>query len=138
MTAFTKLNTFVEDLGTGVHDFSSNTIKVALTNTSPVATDSTLSDITEIAAGNGYTAGGITLTNVTYSQTSGLATLDADNFSLTASGGSIGPFQYLVLYNDTATNDPLVAFWEEASAITLTDGQEYSFNVNASGILTVV
>ncbi len=127
-----KYNEFTLDLGSGIHDFTTHTLKIALTNTLPVATHTTLSQVGEIAAGNGYTAGGNTLSTVTFTQTGGVATLDAANSTFTASGGSIGPFRYVVLYNDTPTTpkaDPVIGYYDYGSAITLADTETFEFQV---------
>lgn len=111
-------------LGSATHDYSSHTLKVALTNSAPTAaTDTQLSDITEISAGNGYSAGGPALTTSSYTQSSGVATVAITDVVITASGGSIGPFRYAVIYNDTATGDPLIGYYDYGSSLTLADGE---------------
>jgi len=130
MSTFTRYNQFVEDLGKGVHDLGSDSLKYLLTNVAPdAATDAVLADTTDISAGNGYVAGGIPLTGVTFEQVSGVATLITDDKTLTASGGSIGPFRYVVLYNDTAASDNLIGYWDRGSNVTLADGD--SLNLDA-------
>ena len=66
-----KFNCFVQDMGDGVHNLNSNTLKVVLSDVPPVATNAVLTDLTEIAGGNGYTAGGAAIGSSAYSQTSG-------------------------------------------------------------------
>src|SRR5579884_4239254 len=96
--AFNKFNQFVADLGNGAHNFSSHTIKVLLTNTAPVATNAVKGDLTDLTAGNGYTAGGNAATVSSWSQSSGTAKLVLANpATWTASGGSIGPFRYAAI-----------------------------------------
>ena len=58
MPAFNKFNSFVEARGRGVHNLHADTLKVMLTNVAPVAANAVKADITEIAAGAGYSAGG--------------------------------------------------------------------------------
>jgi hypothetical protein len=95
-------------------------------------------DITEISSGNGYTAGGITLTVSASSQTSGTYKLVIDDATMTASGGSVGPFQYVVIYNDTAANDELIGWYERASATTIADGDSLTLDFDGSaGVLTI-
>jgi len=135
--SFNKFNQFVEDIGKGVHNLAAagDTLKLLLVNSpAPVATNSVKADLTEIAAGNGYSAGGPTLANQSFSQTAGVATFDGDNLSVSASGGSIGPFRYAVLYNDTPTSpaDPLIAWWDYGSAVTLNDGETFNFNITTN------
>lgn len=137
MATFTWFNKAKEAILEKKHNFASDTFKVALSNTAPTAaTDDTFSDITEISAGNGYTAGGATLDSVTCAESSGTVTVDAANEVITASGGSIGPFRYVVLYNDTAINDELVCYWDLGSSQSLSDTQALNLNFSASGIFT--
>jgi hypothetical protein len=139
MAAFNKFNSFVEALAEKKHDLGADTLKVLLTNTAPVATNSVKADLTEISAGNGYTAGGNTASVTSSAQTSGTYKLVlGDPATWTASGGSIGPFQYAVLYNDTAANDELIGWWDYGSAVTLADGESFAVDFDAStGVLTI-
>lgn len=139
MASFNKFNSFVEALAEKKHDLGADTLKVLLTNTAPVATNSVKADLTEISAGNGYTAGGNTASVTSSAQTSGTYKLVlGDPATWTASGGSIGPFQYAVLYNDTAASDELIGFWDYGSAVTLADGESFAVDFDAStGVLTI-
>jgi hypothetical protein len=107
--------------------------KVMLTNTAPVATNSIKADLTEIAAGNGYSAGG-TATTITMSRSSGTEKCVGTDVVFTASGGTIGPFRYAVLYDDTlaAPVDPLVAWWDYGSSITLNSGETFTVDFDAT------
>lgn len=136
MAAFVKYQNFVEDLGNKVHDLvgTNDTLKIALTNTAPnVATHAVLADITEIAAGNGYTAGGTDAQN-DGTETGGTLTVTGVDVVFTAAGGSIGPFRYAVLYNDTpvAPADPLIGYWDYGSSITLLTGETFTVDFGAS------
>lgn len=128
MATYQKFNQFVGDLANGKHDFSAHTFKVMLCNTAPVATNSIKGDLTDITAANGYVAGGQSVGTLSDTDTSGTVKFvaSADN-TFTASGGSIGPFRYAVLYNDTQSSPakPLVGFWDYGSAITLADGESF-------------
>ncbi len=139
MASFQKFNSFVEALAEKKHDLGSDTLKVLLCNTAPVATNTIKANLTEITAGNGYTAGGNTASITSSAQTSGTYKLVlGDPTSWTASGGSIGPFRYAVLYNDTATNDELIGFWDYGSGITLAAGESFAVDFDAStGVLTI-
>lgn len=140
MATYNKFYSFVEALAEGVHNFQSNTLKVYLSNATPdAATDALKADLAEISAGNGYTAGGNTATLTSSSQTGGLYKLVlADPAAWTASGGSIGPFRYAVLYNDTAANDPLIAWWDYGTAITLNAGDSIAVDFDpTTGVLTI-
>lgn len=137
MATFGKFNAFVADLGNGVHNFSSHTLKVMLTNTAPVATNSVKTDITDISAGNGYTAGGTATTVTSWSQTSGTAKLVCADVTWTATG-SIGPFRYAVLYNDSSTNKSLIGYFDSGAAKTLANGDTFTVDFDATnGVLTI-
>lgn len=141
MASATKFQQFAEDLGKKVHNLDADTLKIMLTLTAPVATNSVKADLTEISAGNGYTAGGTALTTVDFEQTSGTAKLTADDVVFTASGGAMANFRYPVLYNDTPTSpaDPLIEFWDYGSTVTLADTETFTVDVNATnGYLQIV
>lgn len=138
MASFNKFNAFVEHEAEKVHNLASDTLKVLLTNVAPVASNSVKADLTEISAGSGYNAGGSQSTQVSSSQSSGTYKLVLGNVTFTALGGSIGPFRYAVLYNDTPTSpaDPLIGWWDYGSAITLADGEAFVFKPDAAaGVL---
>lgn len=138
MATFNKFNSFVANLGLKVYNLNTDTLKVMLTNTAPVATNTVKADITEISAGSGYTAGGTAVGSNAYSQTAGVAKLTGNDVVFTASGGSIGPFRYAVLYDDTASNDELIGWWDYGSSVTLTSGGTLTVDFSAvNGILTV-
>lgn len=134
MAVFNKYNVFVENLAEKTHNLGSDVLKVALTNTAPNAsTHTVLADITELAAGNGYTAGGNQSLQSSSSQTAGTYTLvTADPATWTAAGGSIGPFRYAVLYNSTAVGGPLIGWWDYGSSITLGLGENFTVDLGAS------
>lgn len=138
MAAATKFNSFTEALAEKVHNLGSDTLKVALTNTAPAAANTVLADITQISAGFGYTSGGTAATISSSAQTAGTYKLTLADVVFTASGGSMGPFQYAVLYNDTATNDELICYWDNGSAVTLADGETFTLDFSAAnGALTI-
>ena len=133
---FNKFNSFAEATYEGVHDFSADSIKIMLTNVAPVATNTQKSDLTEIAAGNGYTAGGIALT-ITSSQTTGTYTAAITGDTVwTASGGNIAQFRYAVAYNDDATNDELVGWWDHGSAVDITAGNTYTLETDGVNLIS--
>lgn len=134
MAAYNKFQDYVDQLNRGVHNWASHTFKAALTNTAPVATNTVFANITEIAAGNGYSAGGMTLDTVTLTETTGTAKVTIADEVLTASGGSIGPFRYVVIYNDTPTSpaDPLVAWYDYGSSITLLTSETFTLDFDAT------
>lgn len=137
MPSFQKFNAFVADIGLKKHNLNADTMKVMLTNTAPVATNAVLADLTEIAAGNGYTAGGTASASNTYTQTSGTAKLISNDVVFTATG-SLGPARYAVYYNSTASGGPLVGFWDYGSSITLAAGETLTVDLDGTnGVLTL-
>lgn len=126
MATFTFFNSFKEAEAEKVHNLGSDTLKWMLTNVAPVATNSVKADLTDIAAGNGYTAGGATVTQASSSQTGGTYTLALNSCAFTAAGGSFAAFRYLVLYNDTATNDELIGWLDYGTSYTLTNGNTFT------------
>lgn len=140
-STFQFFHDFAEQLGRGVHNFSSHTFKAALTNTAPTAsTGDELADITQISATGGYSAGGYTLDGVTWAQSSNVAKLTITDEVITASGGSVGPFRYVVVYNDSATSpaDALIGYLDYGSALTLADTESLTLDFDATnGLLTI-
>jgi hypothetical protein len=138
MATFNKFNSLVEALAEGAHNWQTDTLTVALTNTLPVATNTQLSNITQIAytnIQNGATTGR-DLTGVTSSQTSGTYKLDANDLVLTATG-TVPTFRYVVLYNNSATNDELVGWYDYGAAVDLQNGETFTITWDAAGILTL-
>ena len=140
MASFVKFNVFVADIGLEKHQLNTDTLKVYLSNEAPVvASDAAYraaggadTGPEEIANGNGYTAGGEDVTN-TWSQTGGVATLAIGaDVVWTAAGGTIGPFRYAVLYNDTDAGKVLIGYWDYGSAITLQIGETFTFDMTTS------
>ena len=145
MAVFNKLNGFVEHLSEGVHNLGSNQLVVALSNTAPSAestpptgatTTCVLANVTQIS----YT--GLSSRNVTTStsaQTSGTYRLTLADLTLTSSG-TVGPFRYIYLYNETPTSpaDPLIGYFDYGSALTLNNGESLTIDFGqSSGALTL-
>ena len=122
MATFTKFNSFVEAMAEKVHNLGSDTLTVALCDAAhaPVATNTVLANLTQVS----YTyCSTRAITVTTSAQTSGTYKLVCTDLVLTASGGAVGPFQYVVIYNDTATNDELICYFSYGSEITLAAGE---------------
>lgn len=135
MAVFTKVFSFSEALAEAKHNLGSDTLKVALTNTLPTTADTVLADITEVA----YTY--ISTRNLTISsssQTGGLYTLMIADLTLTSTGGATGPFRYVVIYNDTATNDELIGWYDAGSEITIPDTGTFLLDLSqVTGLLSI-
>lgn len=133
MASFVKFQPFVEALAEKVHNLGSDQLAVALTNTAPNATDDMLADITQISYTN---LSSRNLTTSSSAQASGTYKLVLADLVLTASGGSVGPFRYVVIYNDTATNDELIGYYDYGSSITLADGETLTIDFDGTnGVL---
>ena len=133
MATFNKFYSFVEALSEKVHNLGSDTLTVALTNTVPVNTNTVLANITQIAYTNLSTR---VLAGVTSAQTTGTYKLDANDLVLTASG-AVAQFRYVVLYNDTATNDELIGWYDYGATVDLLNGETFTLTWDAAGILTL-
>lgn len=136
MAAFNKFQAFVEALAEKQHNLQSDTLRVMLTNTAPAATNAVKADIAEIAAGNGYAAGGAQATVNSSAQTAGTYKLTLADTVFTAAGGSIGPARYAVLYN--ATGGGLIGWWDYGTSFTLAAGETLTVDFDdAAGVLTL-
>ncbi len=138
MADWVFFNDFAEQLGLGVHQLAAHNFKLALTNSAPALTDTGLADITQIAAGNGYVAGGYDLANEAVNASGNDASWDWDDLVIAASGGDIGPFRYAVIYNDSATSpaDALVAYGDVGQT-TIADGGSRTIRLDAAGMFTL-
>ena len=135
MATFQKFNSFVEALAEKVHNLGSDQLVVALcaTANAPIASNSQLSNLTQISYTN---LSSRNITTSTSSQSSGTYKLVLNDLVLTASGGSVAAFQYVVIYNDTATNDELIGFYDYGSAVTLASGETFTIDFDpTNGVL---
>jgi hypothetical protein len=139
MATYNKFQQFVEDLSKGVHNFTSDstcTVTVALcaAANAPVATNSVLANLTQISYTN---LSSRVVTGVTAEHTTGTVTFTADDLVLTASG-AVATFRYVVLYNDDPTSpaDPLIAWYDYASDVTLANGETFTIDFT-SGFATL-
>lgn len=134
MATYTKFNCFVEDLAEKKHNLGSDTLTVALTNSAPVATNTVLANITQIAYTN---LSSRVITTASSTQTSGTYKLTLNDLTLTASG-AVATFRYIVIYNDTATNDELIAWYDYGSSVTLGSGDTFTCDFDGTnGLLSI-
>lgn len=134
MATYNKFNSFVEAIAEKVHNLGSDTLKIALTDSAPVATNTVLANITEISYSN-LSARVPTISSS--SQTSGTYKLVLADLVLTASG-TVPQFRYVVLYNDTATNDELIGWWDYGSEVNLANTDTFTLDFDGSGgVLTI-
>lgn len=118
---------------------ASHTYKVKLLTAATYdATDVTLAETggTEVTNANGYTTGGATLTGVAVTTvTTDDAKFDANDVVWSATGSGITA-SFAILYNDTATNDPPVAFINFDGSESAGAGTDFIIQWNAAGIVT--
>lgn len=91
---------------------------------------------------NGYTTGGVALTNPTWNNSSGTITFDIDDAQWTASGGSITARFAVIYWNGTLNSivKPLlcVCLLDTTPAdVTATTGNTLTITINASGVFTL-
>lgn len=137
-SAYNKFHQFVEDLAHKVHDFSADQLTVALcaAANAPVATNSVLADLTEISYAN---CSSRNITTASSSQTTGTYSLVLNDLTLTASGGNIAAFRYVVVYNNAPASplDPLIAWYDYGSDLTIADGESLLIDFAATGFTIV-
>jgi hypothetical protein len=139
MAAGNKFNTTVQAFVNGGNlNLTSDTQKLLLTNTAPVATNTTYSSISanELASGGGYTTGGATISSPTSTNSGGVQTISGTIASptWTGSGSGMGPFRYVVWYD--VTTGQLMGWWDYGSSISLSSGQTFTVTI-ASGLATI-
>lgn len=137
MASYNKFNSFTEAVAEKVHNLGSDTLTVALcaAANAPVATNTVLANLTQASYTN---CSSRAITTTSSAQTSGTYKLTLTDLTLTASGGTVGPFRYVVIYNDTASNDELVCWYDYGSDITLANGETFLIDFDGSnGVLTL-
>lgn len=131
MATYNKFNSFVEAEAEKSHDLGADQLAVALTAAAnaPVATNTVLANLTQVTYTN---LSSRNITTTSSSQTSGTYKLVLADLVLTATGGSVGPLRYVVVYNDTATSDELIAWYDYGSDITLATGETLTIDFDAT------
>jgi hypothetical protein len=132
METFTPFQPLGLALGTKKHDLATDQLVVALSNVAPNASDDTLSDITEISYTNCSTRD---LVTTSFTQTGGTASLVLEDLVLTATGGDIPEFRYVIVYNDDATNDDLIGYIDYGSAVNVTENNTFTIDLTQAQTL---
>lgn len=135
MASYNKFQDFVHQLVQGVHQLhaAGHTVECYLSNEQPLVADTIKTDIAEISIENGYTGAEDAQNDVTESP-AGTANLTCVDIQIVASGGTVGPFQFVVMFNETAASpvDALIAWWDYGSAITLQDAETFDIDFAAT------
>lgn len=127
--SFNKFHAFVEAMAEKKHNLGSDTLTLFLTDTAPVATNTVLANITQIS----YTNLSPRVVSVaTSAQTNGTYQLRVSPLTLTATGGAVQPFRYVGLYNDTATNDELIGWYDHGELVSMVDGDVFLVDFSES------
>lgn len=143
MASYNKVNDYVEDINEGVHDWSSDTPKIALSDTAPSSETSdptadgngVLANVTEIDYTN---CSSRTVTVSSSTQSGGTYQLTLSDLTLSASGGSVGPFRYVYVYNSSAASNELVAYYDYGKSVTLNDSEDFDVDFDdTNGLLQV-
>jgi hypothetical protein len=131
MATYNKFNSFVEALAEKVHNLGSDALVVALcaAANAPVASNTQLSNLTQISYTN---LSSRAITTASSAQASGSYKLTLNDLVLTASGGSVAAFRYVVIYNDTATNDELIGWFDYGSDVTLASGETFTIDFDGT------
>lgn len=141
MATFQPVDDLVAYMALGEVNMLSDTFKAMLTNAAPSKDASVYkADITEISAGNGYTAGGATLTGVNFAEAgegTGIWQWSCNDPSWTASGGDIATHRYLVVYNDTHPDDILVGFIDRGSSAVIVSGNTRTWQIGGNGAFRI-
>jgi hypothetical protein len=136
MATFNKFNSFVEAIAEKVHNLGADTLTVGLTTNAnaPVASNTQRSNITEISYTN---LSARAITTSTSSQSSGTYKLVLTDLVLTASG-AVATFRWVFIYNDTATNDELVCYFDYGADVTLANGETFTLDFDGTnGLLQI-
>lgn len=131
MATYTKFQPFVEYLAEKAFNLQSDTLTIALcaSASAPTASNGLLSDLTQISYTN---LSSRALTVSSSAQTTGTYKLVVADLVLTASGGSVAAFRYIVIYDDTAASDQLIAYYDYGSALTLADGETLTLDFDGT------
>ena len=124
------------DLGSKLINFTSDTLKLAFTDTAPTTATHVYTDIVSpLALTNMATSPA--LTSVTWTQSTGTATLGAATWTGTSQTGNFGPFRYIVIYDDTAASKNILGWYDYGSEVTLNGANGDQLTITfGSGILT--
>ena len=125
-----------KDLGLQIHNFESDSFYVCLMSTDPTASAvdyTTDFSSFEIANGNGYLTGGVALSSTVLNEGANpydwlmQAVSGYLQVEWTASGGNIGPFRYVGVYNNTAAGKNAVCYYDLGGDKTITNGDGWVF-----------
>jgi hypothetical protein len=132
MATYNKFQAWVDNM-VEVAQLATDQLTLALTAAAnaPVAGNSVLADLTEIAYTN---LSSRNVTTSSSSQSAGTYSLVVADLVLTASGGSVATFRYVVTYDNTPTSpaDPLICWHDYGGNVTLADTETFTYDAGSS------
>lgn len=131
MASYNKFQPFVEYMAEKAFNLGSDQLTVALcaAASAPAAGNGVLTDLTQISYAN---LSSRNITTVSSAQTSGTYKLTLTDLVLTASGGAVAAFRYVVIYDDTAASDQLIGYYDYGSDLTLANGESLTIDFDAA------
>jgi hypothetical protein len=135
MASYNKFDSFANYMGRGVFDLANDTCKIYLSNTAASnSNDSVKADLAEITPANGYNNASI---SQNWTSSGAVSSLKGVTVQWTANGGNFGPFDKVVLYDDTPSSpaDPLIAWWEYGSSISCNNGESFTWQTPANNLI---
>ncbi len=138
MASFVRFNSFLEAAFEKKHNLGSDSFVIflcAAANAPSASSHTQLSDVTQISYTN-LSSRALTITSS--SQSSGTYKWVLQDITLSASGGAVAAFRYVGIYNDTATNDEVVGYYDYSSDLTLQNGESLAIDFDGTnGVFTV-
>lgn len=132
MTIFNKVNDFAVQPYLEQHNLNIDQIVLRLSNVAPSVLHTTAANFTEIAAGNGYVAGGVDTLNTFSENPAGTGEMVASDVTFTASGGAIAQFQYVYAVNATNPTEMVLGWYDHGVPVDLADGESFLVDFGAN------
>jgi hypothetical protein len=129
MATYNKFNAWADNMPEGAN-LATDQFTLFLSNVAPIATNSVLADITQIAYTN---LSSRNFTTASSSQTGGTYTLVLNDLVVTASG-PVATFRYAGIFDDTVAGDPVVGWWDYGSSITMATGETFTVDFTGAAI----
>jgi hypothetical protein len=138
---------FALTIGLKGHQLETDVLKIGIIDNvvTPTADDATPAwgassgvdyDGNEVSTAGGYTSGGETVANNTYTEAAGVGTLDGDNIALSINASGFTDGYWGILYNDTHASKAAIGFVDLGGPVSEV-AEPIAINWHGSGILTV-
>lgn len=130
MATTNRFETFSRDVCAGVHNFDVDNIFVALSNTKPLSSFSSIVEINEIQNGGGYETGGIQIPVFISTLRPGAYGIEALGDATLAANGDVDEFRYAIMYNASSQGGRLISWYDMGEAISLSNNDRFVFRPN--------